>query len=41
MHKETICVQSGTYHDAVTRGVIRRVFSKCIAQDPKWNVKLL
>lgn len=27
MHKETICVQSGTYHDAVTRGVNTPIFT--------------
>ena len=27
MHQETICVQSGTYHDAVTRGVNTPIFT--------------
>ena len=27
MHKETICVQSGTYHDTITRGVNTPIFT--------------
>ena len=27
MHRETVCVQSGTYHDAATRGVNTPIFT--------------